>query len=290
MNDAAVAPVLDALRRDADALFGDARATLEPIAIFDRPFSTIVRMRIVTPDSVPYYAYTKIYKVRPCPPYETPRELADVVRDEFAATVRLHQVLAGRPGLSSPRAIALLPEHRAIVTQELEGKPLDRVLRARLRGRGTPTIEAIATRIGAWLRAYQHLAPPAPTWSAAANRAYLDDRLRHIVPAVGERVRTEALRLLRPARGADGPPRRAARAHPCRPLPANILVTPDGGVAVLDFATAQAGTRYHDVAHLYLHLELVQQRRAHPPPGRRRGRPDGGLRFGRLLAATRSSA
>lgn len=254
--------MLGALRRDSEALFGDARATLEPIAIFDRPYSTIVRLRVVTHESAPYNAYTKIYKVRPCPPYETPRQPSEVVEEEFAATARLHTLLAGRPGLSSPRPIASMPEYHAIVTQELEGLPLDRVLRGTgHRRRAAPTIEAIATRIGIWLRAYQHAAPSAGTWSAAANRAYLDDRLRHIAPELGERMRSEALAMFdRLAAQVRNP------AEPLVPIhadlcPANILVTPNGGVAVLDFATAQTGTRYHDVAHLYLHLELTRQRR-----------------------------
>lgn len=261
MDEAAVFPVLTALRRRSEALFGDARARLEPIAIIDRPFSTIVRLRVVSTGNAPFYAYTKIYKERACPPYETPREPSQVVEEEFAATARLHKILAGRPGLSSPWPIASLPEHRAIVTQELEGTTFDQVLRTARRRRGAPTLPAIATRIGTWLRAYQHAAPPAGTWCATANRAYLDDRLRHIAPVIGREARAAALRLFDTLAEAVGPV-----AEPLVPIhadlcPANIMVTPDGGVGVLDFATAQSGTRYHDVAHLFMHLELARLRR-----------------------------
>lgn len=264
MDEADVAPVLMALRRRSEALFGDARARLEPIAIFDRPFSIIMRLRVVTRESAPFYAYTKIYKVRAFAPYETPREPSQVVEEEFAATARLHQILAGRPGLSSPRPIASLPEYRAIVTQELEGTTLDRVLRTARRRRAAPTLPAIATRIGAWLRAYQQAAPSAGTWCAAVNRSYLDDRLRHIAPVIGDEARADALRLFDALAQAVGPV-----AEPLVPIhadlcPGNILVTPNGGVAVLDFATAQSGTRYHDVAHLYMHLELARLRRRRP--------------------------
>lgn len=265
MDEADVARVLGALRSRSEALFGDARARLETITILDRPFSTIVRLRVVPPQSVPFYAYTKIYKVRACPPYETPREPSQVVEEEFAATARLYKLLAGRPGLSAPRPIASLPEFRAIVTQELEGTTFDRVMRTARRRRGAPTLQAIATRIGAWLRAYQHAAPSADTWCAADNRRYLDDRLRHVAPVLGEEARARALRLfdtLAERAGAVAEPLVPIHADLC---PGNILITPNGGVAVLDFATAQTGTRYHDVAHLYLHLELARLRRRRLP-------------------------
>lgn len=231
--------------------------------MFDRPYSTVVRLRIQTPGRTPSYAFVKIYKERPALPYEIPRPPAEVVREEFDATSRLHAALAGRPGLSAPRPIASLPEHGAIVTQELEGTPLDRLLRRP--PSAAPTLEAVATRIGVWLRAYQRTGGSCGPWSLDATRAYLDDRLRHLARDLGEPARTRALDLF--GRIADG---LAPAAEPLVPIhadlcPGNIMVTPGGGVAVLDFATAQAGTRYHDVAHLYMHLELARQR------ARRRG-------------------
>jgi tRNA A-37 threonylcarbamoyl transferase component Bud32 len=257
------APVLEVLRDRAASLFGDARAQLEPTAIFDRPYSTVIRLRIMTPETAPFYAFTKIYKVRPSTAYEVAKAPADVVRDEFAATSRLHAVLAGRPGLRSPRPIVALPEHGAIVTQEVEGVPLDTVLRHPPRRRdAADMLVAVATRIGAWVRTYQGLSAPAAVWSAADARAYLNDRLRYICPRVlNAEARRDALYLF---------DRLAARivpgSEPLVPIhadlcPANILVAADGGIAVLDFATTQMGTRYHDIAHLYLHLDLARRRR-----------------------------
>lgn len=284
MTELPARPVIDALHARGNSLFGDAGAICEPIAIFDRPYSTVVRLRIMTAQSAPSYAFVKIYKVRPVLPYETPPAPADVVREEFAATRRLYTALAGRPGLSSPRPIASFPEHGAIVTQELIGRPLDRVLRFwRRRGRA-PTLEAVASRIGVWLRAYQRVGAARGTWSAGDARAYLDDRLRHVARLLGESARADALELF--DRTADALP---AAPEPLVPIhadlcPGNIMVTPDGGVAVLDFATAQAGTRYHDIAHLYLHLELARGRL------RRRGFDLGAMEATLLAAFDRRDA
>ena len=256
-----LADVLDALRIRSGALFGHPHASFEPLAFFDRPFSTVVRLRIAPPAGSPLYAFTKIYKARVWQPYETPRTAAEVVEQEFAATARLYAALAGRPGFASPRPIASFPEHGAIVTGELEGTPLDRALRRPRRG-STPLLQSIATRIAAWLRAYQSSQGDEARgcWNAAENRAYLDDRLRHITPGfLPDASRREALalfdRLAADVTGSE--PLVAIHADLC---PGNILVMPGGGVAVLDFATAQQGTRFHDIAHLYLHLELARRR------------------------------
>jgi tRNA A-37 threonylcarbamoyl transferase component Bud32 len=220
----------------------------------------------MTPEGAPSYAFTKIYKVRPARPYETPRLTADVVRDEFDATARLHVALAGRPGLTSPRPIASLPEQGAIVTQELPGTPLDRVLRASNATRKLPMLEAVAARIGAWLRTYQRSTGTVGEWRADECRTYLDARLRYVARYLGDRPRVDGLALF-DRLAADLPaspePLVAIHADLC---PANILITPGGGVGVLDFATAQAGSRFHDLAHLYLHLELARRRAG----GRRR--------------------
>jgi len=265
LNGEQAAAVLTALEARSPMVFGERATRVEPIAIFDRPYSTVIRILVLNDGGVPSYAFVKIYKVRPARPYEAPREPADVVREEFAATMRLHAALAGRPGLVSPRPIASLPEHAAIVTQELQGTPFDRLLRLRRRRTRVPTLEAIATRIGAWLRAYQGSAAAAGVWSAAAARAYLDDRLRHLTRALGEAARVRALTAFdRIASELPGAPEPLVPIH-ADLCPGNIMVTPGGGVAVLDFATAQTGTRYHDVSHLYMHLQLARGR------ARRRG-------------------
>jgi tRNA A-37 threonylcarbamoyl transferase component Bud32 len=261
MNTGDAEPVLAVLRSRAASVFGHPDVSFEPVAVFERPFSTVIRLRVLTPEQAPSYAFTKIYKVRPVRPYETPRTSAEVVRLEFAATRHLHAALAGRPGFSTPRPIASLPEHGTIVTGELEGTPLDVALRHARLG-STAVLQSVATRVAAWLHAYQGAVTAGPAaWRAGDARAYLDDRLRHITPdALAPSARAHALALFDDLAGrlpADTVPAVSIHADLC---PANVLVTRGGGIGVLDFATAQDGTRFHDIAHLYLHLAFAQRR------------------------------
>ncbi len=255
-------PVLDALAAGAERYFGDARAVLEPTARLDRPFSALLRLHVTTPAGR-VRTYLKVYKPRPLVAYERPMDMSRLVEDEFAATRRLYTALAGRPGLAAPRPIAAFPEHHAILTEEVVGTSFDRVLRAEAWGwrKPSPMLESIAARIGAWVREYQRAMGGSGALSLVAQREYIDERLRHITPRIltpDERVRTLDLfdQLAADVTPSDQP-LVAIHADLC---PGNILVTAGGGISVLDFAMAQSGTRFHDVAHLYMHLERLRSR------------------------------
>ena len=254
-------PVLAALRRGAAGYFGDPAAIIEPVEQFDRPASMVVRLRVTTA-ARQLHAFAKVYKPREAKPYgKAYKSESKLVEDEFAATLRLYRAVDGRLGLSAPRPIACLPDQSAIVTEEVDGTPFDRLLRrAAWRRIGPPSLQTIATRIGGWLRAYQSAGTARGALSLDASRTYIDERLRHLVPRVltaGDRVRALDLFDQLAADVRDGEPLVPIHADF---FPGNILVTNDGNVRVLDFATAQSGTRYHDLAHLFMHLELGLRR------------------------------
>jgi hypothetical protein len=254
-------PVLDALAADAERYFGDPRAAIEPVARLERPYSALLRLR-VTAAGGGSHVFLKRYKPRPAVAYERPMEMSQVVEAEFAATLRLHTALAARPGLGAPRPIAVLPEHLAIVTEEVVGTSFDRVLRAEGWGlRPSPMLGAIAGRIGAWVREYQRAVAASGVLSLADQREYVDERLRHITPRIlTAEDRAQALGLfdtLAAGVSRASQPLVAIHADLC---PGNILVTAAGDVSVLDFAMVQSGTQYHDVAHLFMHLERLKAR------------------------------
>jgi len=121
-------------------------------------------------------------------------------------------------------------------------------------------LAAIAERIGAWVRMYQRITGARGVLSLADQRAYVDERLRYLTPRVLTAAdRTRALHMFDAlaARVTTQQPLVAIHADLC---PANILVTPAGQVTVLDFAMANAGTRFHDLSHLFMHLAFLDWR------------------------------
>ena len=121
-----LATVLDTLKRDPSIEFGDPAARIEHLARVDRPFSTVHRVRIHTPTRS-VTAYAKILK-----PYgNTPEELAladRMLRREFKATKGLFEVLRQDSEIGAVRPIAFLPEHLAVVTEEIPGRPFTELL------------------------------------------------------------------------------------------------------------------------------------------------------------------
>lgn len=256
-----VAPVVDALKGEAGRHFGDGPVAFEPVALFDGPFSTVVRLRVQAAAG-PSHVFAKVYKPRSPVPYENFIPPARLVQEEFDATERLHRALVSRPGLAAMRPIACFPEHAAIVTEELQGRTLSELIAAAAWGRRVnPSLEVVGTRIGAWLRTFQREGASGSGFQADERRTYLDDRLRHITPRfLSETERTHALALFDRLAAQIAPGSEQAVPVHADLCPANIVVTPAGAVGVLDFASAQTGSRYHDVAHLYLHLMLAQRR------------------------------
>ena len=209
-----LATVLDTLKRDPSIEFGDPAARIEHLARVDRPFSTVHRLRIHTPTRS-VTAYAKILK-----PYgNTPEELAmadRMLRREFKATKGLFEVLRQDSEIGAVRPIAFLPEHLAVVTEEIPGRPFSRAPRLGTQRDGRVCC-AVARRVGGWIRIYQSLGASGNSVSLAERRAYLDERLKQVegrVISPGERQ--GVLSTLRCA-GRAPRPGSAGRPYPRRP-------------------------------------------------------------------------
>jgi hypothetical protein len=131
--------VLDTLKARSATLFGHGAAAFEPVAIFDRPYSTVVRLRVISPESAPSYEFVKIYKVRPVLPYETPTGGVAVL--DFAtaqAGTRYHDIahlfmhLELARGRARWRGIALGPVQHALLGAfdrfDVQSAPLFRLM------------------------------------------------------------------------------------------------------------------------------------------------------------------
>ena len=250
---------LSALAGDPSTPFGVPGAGVEVLRRLEGPFSTVYRVRIDTP-GVARYAYIKFMT----PHGEGAEERARIDRmlaREFAATRRLYDALRQDETMGALRPLALLPDHRAIVTEEVPGRPFSDLLRNG--ERSTTALAAIAASVGRWIRVYQDLdvAPPAAPIELAERRRYLNDRLRLLegrVLSPGD-CRAALDRFDALSREIGVPAVQAVPIH-ADLTPANVVVDDSGRMTVLDFTMAKTGAALHDVSHFYFHLELMGAR------------------------------
>ena len=254
-------PVLAALSEGAQEYFGDARADVEPVARLERPFSALLRLRVKSAGRESH-AFAKIFKPR----FSTPEERAQLrrwVEREYRAAKKLHEALRPDAGLRAVRPVAVFPDHLAIVTEEVAGTTFERLLRDAVWGRRVPVpIDVVAGRIGAWIRTYQAVIEAEGSLDLRERRKYLEVRLEKLAAAGVLTDADVAMALTRfdaLASRVDQPVQPLVAIH-ADLNPGNILVTPDGGVTILDFAMAKAGSCVHDLSHLYMHLEFLRWR------------------------------
>ncbi|HET7220181.1 MAG TPA: phosphotransferase [Vicinamibacterales bacterium] len=255
-------PVLSKLAAHGQRYFGADRVDLEPVRQLDRPFSTLLQIRIAGSATMDE-AFVKILKPRA----DTPEQIASMrqnVLDDFEMTRRVHDGLASYPGLTAVRPIACFPEDLAIVTEEVHGETLSDLLSSRAAGvrrqRTIAHLGSILRAVGGWLKAAQAALAPDRDVSPERMRAYLDTRLRDLESSGTLRLTAHGRGLIESYRdrllAESAPDLRAVWIH-ADFCPENIIVR-DGRVTVLDFTMAKGGTVYHDVSHLYLRLDAMK--------------------------------
>ncbi|BCS33202.1 hypothetical protein TBR22_A24290 [Luteitalea sp. TBR-22] len=261
---AVFAPVLDRLRTETPALFGD-DARLVPVAYEARPFSHILRLGLHRGalDHPSSYCFLKIFKPKPVPDGEV--LMRQRVVHDFETTRRIHQALSAVPGCGAVRPIVCYPDLLASMTEEASGQTLLAVLESE--AAWFPGVERLAAmretmaRTGRWLRAFQTIDPGDDHATVGELRDYIDIRLTRLVEA-GSRIVTGQRRhaLLRRIEelGARLPPSALRRVPIHADLaPGNVLVDGDR-IVVLDFAMASRGTTMHDLARLYVQTDLLR--------------------------------
>jgi aminoglycoside phosphotransferase (APT) family kinase protein len=257
--------VISTLSRNASLHFGSAAAEFEALQRHDGPFSRVLRVRVTAGARVSH-AYIKVFT----PKNERPEELARVgrfLKREYEATRALDTTLQADPEIGALRPIAYLPDHLAIVTEEVPGRPFGKLLAD---PHADPKyVREIAGRIGRWVLAYQTTLPqPEGRIDLLERREYVDVRLRQLEGTIlSARERADVLatidRLIVEVGGSTVP---AVPIH-ADLNPMNVIVSDAGRVTVLDFTMAKSGTRVHDLSHLYFHVGMHAVKR----PGRARG-------------------
>lgn len=254
--------VLDRLRDESARLFGASGLTIEPVRQVARPFSAVLEVNLRA-DGRPVTAFIKILTPRAAGQEELEATRRNVAR-EFDTLVKVHGALEEHPGLSTARPIACYPELLALVTERVNGEPLDRLLSS-LRGvPATRTIDSLSSvmrAVGAWLAAFQTTETAGGEISLDRLRTYLDARLRPLaeMAVIDDDLRTGLLRYF--DRQAQQIARAELAAVPVHAdfTPENVMVSPEG-VTVLDFTMAKPGVRYLDLAHMFMHIETLKAR------------------------------
>jgi hypothetical protein len=220
-------------------------------------------VKVETGDSISY-AYVKVFKLEEDSPDGLERMRKRVARD-YAATERAYRGLLAHDGLSAVRPIAFFPEDLAIVTEEATGISLDEVLRRsaiwRAKGERLERLKRVFARIGRWVKAFQTIGEPGKQISLDDMRQYLDVRLVKLVnvnsASFDESDRRRALHFFDATRGEIKEGDLVEVLIHADLSPGNILV--DGErITVLDFAMAKTGPVYHDLTHLFIHIERLK--------------------------------
>jgi hypothetical protein len=264
-------PVVAQLIQDGRRYFGSDVAAICARHVVARPFSSLARVRVDTASGT-VGAYIKILKPRA----DTPEEVASMqqnVRRDFEMTSRVRSALSDRPGLDAVPLIACFPDHLALVSVEVEGRTLSAHLARSAAGWPSDAsmrrLSKHLHRIGSWLKATQKGVAPERAIDPDAMRVYLDKRFDDLEGgdsirltrggrAVLEKYRD---RLIYDAGGQRLVPK-WIHADFC---PDNIIIG-DGAVTVLDLMMAKTGTVYHDISHLYMHLDAMKAKPWFRPP------------------------
>ncbi len=258
-------PLLKRLKDDSQRYFGASEVTVEPLNHIRRPFSEVLQINVRYGEQS-HHAFVKIFKLQEHGDKHLAIMQRRVARD-FATTTRIYQSLKSYPGLAAVKPIACFPEDLALVTEQVVGKTLQQLIerRAILRPseKSIEELSGIFASVGTWLRAFQEVEPTGRKFSLDRLRNYVDERLVKLVG--GERTgfceedRAGVLRYL-DARCAEVPEQDlkevSIHADFC---PENVMV--DGSrVILLDFTMAKAGAIYHDVTHMFMHIELLKRK------------------------------
>ena len=262
-RDAAMSAVLEALRPDAQRLYGVTSLELHVQERISRPFSDIAKVRLDAPVLLPAL-YVKIARPR----REGAEERAFMTRrveHDFTITRQIHSAMDHCGEFAVVRPVACYPEHLAIVTEEAPGLTLLAAIERGARwwqaaGEADPLDRAVS-RVGQWLERFQVAGVIEGAVAPEDIVSYVDIRLRRLVEhpqaAFSGDDRERVLRALDDRLAATTiDDLRAVAIHADLAL-GNVIVSPER-VVVLDLAMTGAGNRYHDLTHLFMQLGLMR--------------------------------
>jgi Ser/Thr protein kinase RdoA (MazF antagonist) len=255
---------LETLQRQSHALLGAAGTPLRIVGRMSRPFSELARVHLDRGER-PLSVYVKV--TRPARDGAEERDrLARRVVNDYQVTKRLYESMPRDRGFSVVRPLACFPEHLALVTEEARGVTLLRLLESNAAwwpGReAMGRLERVFSRVGEWLSAFQRIPVEHADDHVTIERLpeYIDVRLTRLADHPGAGFSASDRRSVRDAIAARlravSPGEGAAVAIHGDVALGNILADGDD-IVVLDLVMTTRGTRYHDLAQVYMQLELM---------------------------------
>jgi len=257
------APVLAKLGVDAAAYFGLPSVRLAPVEYQQREFSHLLRLAVYRGESADLVSnlFLKLTKAKAIDGGLDAQQQR--VAHDYDITCRVYSSMLRYPDVGVVPPIACYPEHLAIVTEQVTGWTLLQHLRQAAWFPGSHQMadlcDTMAT-VGRWIRVFQSTFPPEGRVSIESLGTYVDHRLKKLAAIHPSRFRPEhrqgiqkhieQLGAVVPLSELVGVP-----VHSDFAL-GNILVSGQR-IVVLDFAMTKTGCAFHDLARLFVQLELL---------------------------------
>lgn len=248
-------PVLRNVRDNSEQYFGRRILHVQPVQVKEGPASTVLRAKVIS-DGPAIYLYIKKVK----PKSKTPswvKEARESVEREFSLTSIISSTLEAS-GFSVVQPIACLPADLSIVSREVSGQTLRRLLvsgvfRQASRKHMAYIIQAFE-HIGEWIRAFQKVRQTDRKLDVEAIWSSINETLAKCSYTDAERT---ALRRHLDLRCAEVEAQKLLQVNVHGDLcPPNIIV--DGlKVTVLDFANVTTGSDCYDIVNLYIHINTA---------------------------------
>jgi serine/threonine protein kinase len=252
--------VLPTLVADVAAIYGP-KCRLAPVAVWERLYSHVLRAGVWhAGDEAPReHLFIKVSKYKVVD--GAPDGMRKRVERDFAVTQRVFDRMAGGESYGAVRPIACYPAHLAIVTEEMPGETLLKVVEQRMRwvfdAARCRDLQDVFASAGRWIRDFQE--PADGAFSLEWIRDYIDNRLQRIAKVSGrrgERLRERVLQHIdHLSSQLPTEPAAAVTVH-ADLSPSNIMAC-GSRVVVLDFAMARPGHPLQDVARLFTQLDLL---------------------------------
>jgi Ser/Thr protein kinase RdoA (MazF antagonist) len=261
------AAVLAQLQLRGRELFGSDTIRAEVDTVLVRQFSRVYKLRLNGESNCPY-VFVKIARPR----FNTAEEFDFMTRrvaKDYQTTRNVHEAMSACDGLHVVRAIACFPEHLALMTEAAPGDTLRAYLERQAQwwgARNETELLDVARRAGEWIRTFQKTGGDGRRIQMEEIREYIDVRLRRLTAApharFSESDRSNVLAALGRQRISEAD---LTSVHVHGDLALSNILVDLRRITVLDLAMAGSGTRFHDLAHLYMQMGLLAMKPSFRP-------------------------